>query len=568
MLRFQKSNGAFEIPQRILERVSKFGVRSIVRALQNTGPDYDLAVTAIIVVLLENELAQHRDLWVRMVEKAREYIQSQVENGKAVDDLLETAQNMRKALEKDGNSQGKATKDVKAKEAEQATAEVKDESSVLADDAFEFGPFYGTKQQAGNFRIYIVDLEHDLLALKLELANSSRRFGLGGDFMALAAQWRLASPRTVYMVNTYFAVPVDRCQSTLRDRVARHVLRAKVRILFTELEDGKPLGSIYQNASGQYRTPQGLHSSLRLSHAKKAIPSLCLYYTLLEGVLQVIDFVGGDYLRGSLGGGILHPRMWIDNTFITNAFITQPYLYHGVKEVVQNLVAGTHALLDVLATVDESARVLSSSSATEIRLTCTDMESRAQRLLDRLDHNVRVFATIRSSREASRVPVLTLLASIFLPISAATGILSMQTRLTALKGVLYDFAGMLILIGTLTFLAFYSLKVYTYIRNVRVNVKRVGYGPPVYPRLSLLKTAARATLSLFCLVTIASFLVGMIQDIELGWQVLGYGVAAIAGVWVALVIAGVLGGALTVIAALWWVPRWDIDYGFWAAPRD
>jgi hypothetical protein len=67
VLRFQKSNGAFEIHRKILERVLKLGMHAIVRALQSKGLDYDLAVTAITVVLLENKLAQHRDLWVRMV---------------------------------------------------------------------------------------------------------------------------------------------------------------------------------------------------------------------------------------------------------------------------------------------------------------------------------------------------------------------------------------------------------------------------------------------------------------------------------------------------------------------
>ncbi|KAL3446761.1 von Willebrand factor type A domain-containing protein [Aspergillus insuetus] len=119
VLRFQKSNGAFEIPRKSLERVLKLGMHGIVRALLDKGLDYDLAVTAITVVLLQNKLAQHRGLWVRMVEKAKEYIQSQVENGKAVDDLLETAQSMLNALDEEGNSQDKDTEDedVKAEEA-------------------------------------------------------------------------------------------------------------------------------------------------------------------------------------------------------------------------------------------------------------------------------------------------------------------------------------------------------------------------------------------------------------------------------------------------------------------
>jgi hypothetical protein len=57
MLRFQKFNGAFQIPRKRLERVLKLDMCGIVRALQDKGLDYDLAVTAITVVLLENKLA-------------------------------------------------------------------------------------------------------------------------------------------------------------------------------------------------------------------------------------------------------------------------------------------------------------------------------------------------------------------------------------------------------------------------------------------------------------------------------------------------------------------------------
>jgi hypothetical protein len=116
MLRFQKFNGAFQIPRKRLERVLKLDMCDIVRALQDKGLDYDLIVTAITVVLLENKLAQHRDLWVRMVEKAREYIQSQVADAKGVDDLLETAHDIIRAEQDGEKSQGKRSEEGKVEE--------------------------------------------------------------------------------------------------------------------------------------------------------------------------------------------------------------------------------------------------------------------------------------------------------------------------------------------------------------------------------------------------------------------------------------------------------------------
>ncbi|KAL2836771.1 von Willebrand factor type A domain-containing protein [Aspergillus pseudoustus] len=131
VLRFQKSNGGFEIPQDEAEGVLGSKLRSIMEGLRAKGVEYDLAVTVAIVVWLENKQAQDRSLWSRMVEKAREYIQSQLENGNAADDrrsLLDIAQEMLYAKEEEkeeGQTQEEKIEDLNANEAE-------DESKTLA----------------------------------------------------------------------------------------------------------------------------------------------------------------------------------------------------------------------------------------------------------------------------------------------------------------------------------------------------------------------------------------------------------------------------------------------------
>ncbi|KAL4869627.1 von Willebrand factor type A domain-containing protein [Aspergillus spectabilis] len=73
ILQFQKSDGAFEVPMAEAKGLD-FGVHGIVEALLAKGTDFTIAVTIVFVVLLEAELRRCRGLWLRMVEKAREYI--------------------------------------------------------------------------------------------------------------------------------------------------------------------------------------------------------------------------------------------------------------------------------------------------------------------------------------------------------------------------------------------------------------------------------------------------------------------------------------------------------------
>lgn len=61
--------------------------------------------------------------------------------------------------------------------------------------------------------------------------------------------------------------------------------------------------------------------------------------------------------------------------------------------------------------------------------------------------------------EAQNVRLLSILASIFLPVSLACGLLSMQTRFADLHVLVYDFFGVLALLGILVGVIFIALKI-------------------------------------------------------------------------------------------------------------
>ncbi|KAL4882370.1 von Willebrand factor type A domain-containing protein [Aspergillus karnatakaensis] len=99
ILQFQRSDGAFEGRTEEVEALD-FGVYKIVQALLAKGAHFNVALTIVLVALLEAEFRRCRGLWLRMVEKAREYIQSELAPYEA-----ETLTGIAEGMVKDGGTQ-------------------------------------------------------------------------------------------------------------------------------------------------------------------------------------------------------------------------------------------------------------------------------------------------------------------------------------------------------------------------------------------------------------------------------------------------------------------------------
>ncbi|PGH15006.1 hypothetical protein AJ79_02686 [Helicocarpus griseus UAMH5409] len=135
---------------------------------------------------------------------------------------------------------------------------------------------------------------------------------------------------------------------------------------------------------------------------------------------------------------------------------------------------------------------------------------------------------ILTARNTESMKYLTTLATIFLPLSLASSMLSMQTRFRDLGVLLYDFIGVFVLLGTL------SVVIYFVVRLLMIFSR---YLRP----LTLLKPLddwAKFTIStivyyqsiggtLLVLILFASFLVGMLKDAVLGAKILGFGFAGL-----------------------------------------
>jgi hypothetical protein len=119
-------------------------------------------------------------------------------------------------------------------------------------------------------------------------------------------------------------------------------------------------------------------------------------------------------------------------------------------------------------------------------------------------------------QESVSVKRLSILASVFLPMSLASDILSMQSRFVDLHLLLYDFVGVFCIISSFTVLIYFFVQIYY---NLESRVKLL----PLQSQLRLLKCLVPS----IWIVVLTSFVVGMVFRTILGLEILGVGLAAI-----------------------------------------
>jgi hypothetical protein len=168
-----------------------------------------------------------------------------------------------------------------------------------------------------------------------------------------------------------------------------------------------------------------------------------------------------------------------------------------------------------------------------IRVQCRAQIRLASCLVERLESQLKFFGLYREMQESTSIRLLTLLASIFLPMSLATGILSMQARFATLHYLLYDFCGVVIIFGTIIIAVFLVLKLFMVLVDQSTKL-RVRPGAWVRYEHLIIWPLIFAGLSIvvgFWAIVFTSFMVGMIKDTGLGLKILGYGCAAYAGIF-------------------------------------
>lgn len=161
----------------------------------------------------------------------------------------------------------------------------------------------------------------------------------------------------------------------------------------------------------------------------------------------------------------------------------------------------------------------------EIHGLCQQVRGCLSRLSTSLEHDIKFLGMRREMRQTNSVQRLTILATTFLPLSLSAGVLSMQTRFKDLGPLLYDFFGVVVLLGALVFplLVFLNFqKIVT--DHILVDLElRMG---------SVYKSVRRVLfvymwfgITILAITILVSFVLGMLKNVALGAKILGYGIA-------------------------------------------
>jgi hypothetical protein len=249
------------------------------------------------------------------------------------------------------------------------------------------------------------------------------------------------------------------------------------------------------------------------NHLKLFLVRLC--HSLLPTLLRSVDAFRTAHLNVLYG--LSQPNANITPSFLQIVTETSNLGEQRHYEIT-NLTSVIEALLDVL-----SPRLKNSDQFQRLDLDLRgigrDLCLTTSTFAPRLDNRLKFLEMSRNIRESSSLWLLSLLAGIFLPLSLASSLLSMQSRLADLRYLLYDFCGVIVFFGTL---AVASVQIIRQFAKRKGNIHNVFHVRDWVHWVLIVPE---------WMLIFSSFLVGMIKDVSLGLKVLGYGTAAVVNVY-------------------------------------
>jgi hypothetical protein len=206
-----------------------------------------------------------------------------------------------------------------------------------------------------------------------------------------------------------------------------------------------------------------------------------------------------------------------------NQLTNDSYQQRYIQKTGEEMIATLELLLELAAksmedsSVDERHRASFGLLAVELQSACRDLTTRFQTMADDLDHHLKFLDLSRNMRQADSVGMLTVLATIFLPMSLAASVLSMSTRFKDVGVLLYDLFGVVVIISVVIFILMILLFIVSMIKELLEGMR---FRPPRF-----VMTLVPFIFVPYGALVLASFLVGMFKDVGLGAKILGIGTA-------------------------------------------
>lgn len=229
---------------------------------------------------------------------------------------------------------------------------------------------------------------------------------------------------------------------------------------------------------------------------------------------------------------------------VVDDIITDAYLHRELHNRADELTFMLEALLETAGDTFQDRDFRSVSA--NIKGLSSDLRRLTEEIPRSLEHHLRLLEIRRNVQDSRSQWILTALASVFLPLSLACSLLSMQTRFKDLHYLLYDFCGVVVILLTVVALILLWLKIIMWLIEIVEDRKRKSQSR--LERMALTSVPwllVVGVVSVVWPIFLASFIVGMVHDVRLGGLILGYGLAAVAGVYVVfMMLTGLVGGLL------------------------
>ena len=162
---------------------------------------------------------------------------------------------------------------------------------------------------------------------------------------------------------------------------------------------------------------------------------------------------------------------------------------------------------------------------TEIEYLSQAVQDMAQDLADASDRRLASFVAQFGQDQANSTKRLTIVASIFLPLTLSASLMTMTTRVRAIRDLWYDWAGLCFVTGTIVFVVYSNWKILQRFLSKQPKSSQWWTALDFFPVFPLTWWA-----SAFLAIITSSFVAGMFYTKGTAVEILEYGIPAFAGV--------------------------------------
>ncbi|EXL75588.1 hypothetical protein FOPG_09436 [Fusarium oxysporum f. sp. conglutinans race 2 54008] len=394
-----------------------------------------------------------------------------------------------------------------------------------------------------------------LVVIEAGSDGSEDTFPVATGFMQLSREWQQASPDVSYHVTTYetaWPVKATRFIRVWEGNQKRCALIKCDTYARKRPSDGFPDFYSAKQISIELKLLDASYIAVRSKDNWKQLFLLQFHQACLKLFIKFLNALETDEIDNAddaaTDPSLAELRQWNLKTITKRS-----YEYRDLAEMGRKLISTTECLIDVARSISpvvdspvHANRFMAIDM--ELRGFCREANEQLQKFSDRLDHDLKYLELARNINQTRGVQQLTLLATIFLPLSLAAGVLSMQTRFKDLGTLLYDFFGVVVLLAAIVLIIMIMMSLVSVVNELDSKFLRNRvYREKV--RGKVLFTIITGFFIFGCLM-LSSFLVGMFKDVSLGAKILGYGVAAICGIWIVVLLL-VIGGILSLDLLGW-----------------